>query len=116
MDPEKVSLSVKYCRLTPYDLHSALAHRLHIGRLEIVTMKIIPFSSDIEFQRQSYRAVRSGAYAESAVWAVCALSSLIGIFLSFGQLSSNAPESKLVKAAILAGHPVCESVSPFQAS
>jgi hypothetical protein len=87
-----------------------------IGLPNVVTMKIIPFSSALEFQRQSYRAVRSAAFAESTVWAICALSGLIGIFLSLGQLAPSSPKSKLVKAPAPAGTPVCESVIPFQAS
>jgi hypothetical protein len=79
-------------------------------------MKIIPFSSALELQRQSYRTIRSAAFAESAVWAVCALSGLIGIFLSLGQLTPRTPQPRVVTTHTPVNTPVCESVTLFQTS
>jgi hypothetical protein len=50
-------------------------------------MKTIPFSSAMEFQKESQRAVRRTGLAESAVWAVFATSSAISILLSLSQMA-----------------------------
>ena len=50
-------------------------------------MKIIPFSSIMEFQRESQKAVRGTGFAESAVWAVFAASSAITILFSLSQIT-----------------------------
>jgi hypothetical protein len=54
-------------------------------------MKMIPFSSATEFQKESQRAVRNTGFAESAVWAVFATSSVISILFSLSQM---VPTSK----------------------
>jgi hypothetical protein len=56
-------------------------------RMRFIVMKMIPFSSTIEFQQESQRAVRSTGFAESAVWAAFATSSLISILLSLSQIA-----------------------------
>ena len=58
----------------------------------------------MEFQRESQRAVRSNGYAESAVWAVFAASSAIGILLSLSQITPAAAQSGSPKD----GSVVCE--------
>jgi hypothetical protein len=50
-------------------------------------MKMIPFSSATEFQKESQRAVRNTGFAESAVWAVFATSSVISILFSLSQIA-----------------------------
>ena len=50
-------------------------------------MKMKPFSSTMEFQQESHRAVRGTGFAESAVWAVFALNSVICIVLSLSQMA-----------------------------
>ena len=65
-------------------------------------MKIIPFSSIMEFQRESQRAVRGNGFAESAVWAVFAASSAISILLSLSQIAPVAVQSGAPKSAALA--------------
>lgn len=50
-------------------------------------MKMIPFSSTMEFQQESKRAVRNTGFAESAVWALFATSSVISILLSLSQIA-----------------------------
>jgi hypothetical protein len=67
-------------------------------------MKIIPFSPIMEFQRESQRAVRGNGYAESAVWAVFAVSSAISILLSLSQITPAAAQSGAPKD----GSVVCE--------
>lgn len=52
-----------------------------------VTMKIIPFTSIMEFQRETQRAVRGNGNAESAVWAVFAMCSAISVLLSLSQIA-----------------------------
>jgi hypothetical protein len=64
-----------------------------LGSPKAVIMKIIPFSSVMEFQRASQKAVRSTGYAESAVWAVFAASSVISILLSLSQLTPASVQS-----------------------
>jgi hypothetical protein len=54
-----------------------------------VTMKMIPFSSTTEFQQESQRAVRNTGFAESAVWAVFAASSVISILFSLSQITAH---------------------------
>jgi hypothetical protein len=71
-------------------------------------MKIIPFSPIMEFQRESQRAVRGNGYAESAVWAVFAASSVISIFLSLSQITPAAAQSGAQKD----GSVVCEQQHP----
>jgi hypothetical protein len=50
-------------------------------------MKIIPFSSTTEFQQESQRTVRNTGFAEAAVWAVFAASSVISILFSLSQIA-----------------------------
>jgi hypothetical protein len=50
-------------------------------------MKMTPLSSTMEFQQESQRAVRSTGFAESAVWAALATSSVISILLSLSQIA-----------------------------
>ena len=50
-------------------------------------MKMIPFASAMEFQKESQRAVRRTGLAESAVWAVFATSAAISILLSLSQMA-----------------------------
>jgi hypothetical protein len=50
-------------------------------------MKMIPFSTTMEFQQESQRAVRNTGFAESAVWALFAASSMISILLSLSQMA-----------------------------
>jgi hypothetical protein len=45
----------------------------------VVTMKMDPSSSTMEFQQKSQKAVRGIGFAESAVWVVFATSSMISI-------------------------------------
>jgi hypothetical protein len=54
---------------------------------DAVIMKIIPFSSTTEFQQESQRAVRNTGFAESAVWAVFAISSVISMLCSLSQIA-----------------------------
>jgi hypothetical protein len=54
---------------------------------KVVIMKMIPFSSAMEFQKESQKAVRRTGLAESAVWAVFATSSAISILLSLSQMA-----------------------------
>jgi len=56
-------------------------------------MNIIPFSSIMEFQRESQRAVRGTGAAESAVWAIFAASTAISIFLSLSQIAPASVQS-----------------------
>jgi hypothetical protein len=56
---------------------------MHIGA---AIMEKIPFSSTMEFQQESQRAVRNTGFAESAVWAVFATSSVISILVSLSQV------------------------------
>ena len=49
-------------------------------------MKMNPSSSTMEFQQESQRAVRGTGFAESAVWAVFATTSVISILLSLSQM------------------------------
>ena len=67
-------------------------------------MKNIPFSSNREFQRETRRAVRENAFAESAVWAVFAATSAISVFLSLGQITPPSVQSNGPKD----GSVVCE--------
>ena len=71
-------------------------------------MKIIPFSPIMEFQRASQKAVRGNGYAESAVWAVFAASSVISILLSLSQITPAAAQSGTQKQ----GSVVCEQQKP----
>jgi hypothetical protein len=61
-----------------------MARRVHI---KAVTMKMISFSSTAEFQHEAQRAVRNTGFAESAVWAVFATSSVISILFSLSQIA-----------------------------
>jgi invasion protein IalB len=75
-------------------------------------MKIIPFSSIMEFQRESQKAVRGTGFAESAVWAVFAASTALSILLSLSQITpasaqSNAPKASSVVCDQQNIQPVC---------
>ncbi|MBV9875982.1 MAG: hypothetical protein JO025_14730 [Verrucomicrobia bacterium] len=50
-------------------------------------MKIVPFSTTLQFQQESQRAVRNTGFAESAVWAVFATSSVISMLFSLSQIA-----------------------------
>ena len=54
---------------------------------EASVVKTIPLSATMEFQRKSRKAVRRTGFAESAVWAVFAVSSAIMILLSLCQIA-----------------------------
>jgi hypothetical protein len=62
-----------------------------MGSTKAVIMKIIPFSSTIEFQRETQREVRGHGNAESAVWAVFAMCSAISVLLSLSQIAPVRP-------------------------
>jgi hypothetical protein len=62
-------------------------------------MKIIPFSSIMEFQRESQKAVRGTGFAESAVWAVFAASTAISILFSLSQITPASAQSDAPKAS-----------------
>jgi hypothetical protein len=53
----------------------------------LLVMKIVPFSSTLQFQQESQRAVRNTGLAESAVWAVFATSSVICMVFSLSQIA-----------------------------
>jgi len=53
--------------------------------MQFIVMKMTPLSPTMEFQQESQRAVRSTGFAESAVWAAFAASSVISILLSLSQ-------------------------------
>jgi hypothetical protein len=55
--------------------------------MRFIVMKMTLLSSTMEFQQESQRAVRSTGFAESAVWAAFATSSLISILLSLSQIA-----------------------------
>jgi hypothetical protein len=61
-------------------------------------MKMIPFSSALEFQKESQKAIRGTAFAESAVWAVFAASSAISILLSLSQMAPASVQTASPKA------------------
>ena len=67
-------------------------------------MKIIPFSSHMDFQRESQRTVRSTGHAESAVWAVFAMSSVLSVVLSVCQITPASAQSNSPKGSSV----VCE--------
>jgi len=67
-------------------------------------MKMIPFASAMEFQKESQRAVRRTGLAESAVWAVFATSAAISILLSLSQMAPASVQSASPKG----GSVVCE--------
>jgi hypothetical protein len=72
---------------------------MRMGWTKAVIMKIIPFSSIMEFQRETQRAVRGNSNAESAVWAVFAMCSAISVLLSLSQIApvpSAAPKDSSV--------------------
>jgi hypothetical protein len=52
-----------------------------------IVMKIVPFSSTTEFQQESQRAIRNTGLAESAVWVVFAISSVISMLCSLSQIA-----------------------------
>ena len=80
-------------------------------------MKIIPFSTALELQRQSQQTLRDGRHAESAVWAICALSGVIGIVLSFGQITPTALRSQLPKGTpVVCDQPSGQPMCPAQES
>lgn len=53
--------------------------------MQFIVMKMNTLSSTMEFQQASQRAVRITGFAESAVWAAFAASSVISILLSLSQ-------------------------------
>jgi hypothetical protein len=53
--------------------------------MQFIVMKMTPLSSTMEFQQESQRAIRITGFAESAVWAAFAASSVISILLSLSQ-------------------------------
>jgi hypothetical protein len=55
--------------------------------MRFIAMKMTPLSSTMEFQQETQRAVRSAGFAESAVWAALATSSVISILLSLSQIA-----------------------------
>jgi hypothetical protein len=79
-----------------------------------VIMKIIPFSSIMEFQRESQRAVRGTGFAESAVWAVFAASTAISILFSLSQIAPASAQSDAPKACAV----VCDqqNIQPIYAA
>jgi hypothetical protein len=56
-------------------------------------MKIIPFSSIMEFQRESQKTVRGTGFLESAVWAVFAASTAVSILFSLSQIAPASAQS-----------------------
>jgi hypothetical protein len=72
--------------------------------MKVDFMKMIPFSSAMEFQKESQRAVRRTGLAESAVWAVFAASSAISILLSLSQMAPASAQSSSPKG----GSVVCD--------
>jgi hypothetical protein len=64
-----------------------------MGWTKAVIMKIIPFSSNMEFRRETQRAVRENGFAESAVWSVFAATSAISVFLSLCQIAPASAQS-----------------------
>jgi hypothetical protein len=76
-------------------------------------MKIIPFSSSIEFQRETQRAVRGNGNAESAVWAVFAMCSAISVLLSFSQIAPVQPGTPK-DASVVLDQQNSQSVYPLQ--
>jgi hypothetical protein len=70
-----------------------------MGSMKAVIMKIIPFSSIMEFQRESQKAVRGTGAAESAVWAVFAASSAISILFSLCQITPASAQTDAPKAS-----------------
>jgi hypothetical protein len=77
-------------------------------------MKIIPFSPIMEFQRESQRAVRGNGYAESAVWAVFAVSSAISIFLSLSQITPAAAQSAQKDGSVVCEQQHVQPTYPLQ--
>jgi len=74
-------------------------------------MKIIPFSSSLEFQQQTYRTIRSTSYTELALWSVCALSGLIGVCLSFCQITPDSVRMQPVNAgSIVSQQPALDPI------
>ena len=73
-------------RNPPYVAREAYKH-CEVPTADEAVVKIIPFSSIMEFQRESQKAVRGTGFAESAVWAVFAASSALTILLSLYQIA-----------------------------
>ena len=67
--------------------------------MEAVIMKIIPFSPITEFQRESQRAVRGTGFAESAVWAVFAVTTAISVLFSLSQITPASVQSGAPRAS-----------------
>jgi hypothetical protein len=83
-----------------------------MGWTKAVIMKIIPFSSIMEFQRESQKAVRSTGFVESAVWAVFAASTAISILFSLSQITPASAQSDSPRASAVVSdqpniQPVC---------
>jgi hypothetical protein len=86
---------------------------MRMGSTKAVNMKIIPFSSIMEFQRETQRAVRGHGNAESAVWAVFAMCSAISVLLSLSQIAPVQPCSPK-GAAVVLEQQNSQSIYPIQ--
>ena len=92
-----------------------LARLLRMGWTKAVIMKIIPFSSTMEFQRETQRAVRSNGNAESAVWAVFALCSAMSVLLSLSQIAPASVQIGVPKAGgVVFEQQNSQSICPLQ--
>jgi len=76
-------------------------------------MKIIPLSPNMEFQRESQKAVRGTGFAESAVWALFAASSALTILLSLSQIASVQSASPN-GCSVVCDQPKMQPVYPVQ--
>jgi hypothetical protein len=86
---------------------------MRMGSTKAVNMKIIPFSSIMEFQRETQRAVRGHGNAESAVWAVFAMCSAISVLLSLSQIAPVQPCAPKA-AAVALEQQNSQSIYPLQ--
>ena len=84
-----------------------------MGWTKAEIMKIIPFSSTMEFQRETQRAVRGNGKAESAVWAVFAMCSAISVLLSLSQIAPVQPCAPK-DAAVVLDQQNSQSIYPLQ--
>jgi hypothetical protein len=84
-----------------------------MGWTKAAIMKIIPFSSIIEFQRETQRAVRGHGNAESAVWAVFAMCSAISVLLSLSQIAPVQPSAPK-DASVVLDQQNSQSINPLQ--
>jgi hypothetical protein len=80
-------------------LLSGLARQMPMGWTKAVIMKIIPFSPIMEFQRESQRAVQGTGFAESAVWAIFAVTAATSVFFSLSQIAPASVQSHAPRAA-----------------